>query len=87
MRYGALKGRQAVPTMFIVWRKAMYKIEWISGYGDADGTAEVIDDLKGIECGLTYYEMEMISRLKQGETYTFGGPLDEVAITRLQEPT
>ncbi len=64
----------------------MYRIEWISGYGDADGTAEVIAEFKDIE-GLTYHDIKMISRLSQGQTYTFGGPLDEVAITRLQEST
>lgn len=63
----------------------MYRIEWISGYGDADGTAEVIPSLESIECGLTYYDIEMISKLSKGQTYTFGGPLDEVAITRLKE--
>jgi hypothetical protein len=68
--------------MFIVWGKKMYRIEWIRGYGEADGTEEVIAEFKDIE-GLTYHDIEMISRLSQGQTYTFGGPLDEVAITRL----
>lgn len=61
----------------------MYRLDWISGYGDADGTSQIFSDFVLID-GLTDHDLEMVSDLSVGQTYTTGGPADQVSITRIQ---